>query len=119
LIVFELVLVMALVGGLIGLPLVVSVAPWEIVFGAGAGLIALGMLVGVPAGAYYHWLLYRALGPRAELGAGWWWRPTLRHGALAASDRRRVLRWFYVGAAGFLIAMVGCALFAIGAVRSL
>jgi hypothetical protein len=114
----ELVLVVALVGGLVGIPLVLSVAPWELVFGAGAGLIALGMLIGVPAGAYYHWLLYRAIAPRTTLGRSWWWRPTAWHGALAPSERPRVLRWFYIGAAGFLIAIAGCALFAVGAVRS-
>jgi hypothetical protein len=73
------------------------------------------MLIGVPAGAMYHLWLWRAVRPS---GHRWWLHPTGLHGQLSDSDRPAVMRWFKVGAAGFLLALVGCAMVAVGALRS-
>lgn len=75
-----------------------------------AGLLAAGFALGLPAGAGYHLLLARALGAAGRLERRWWLRPTSFHAALAAADRRRILRWFRAGAAGFLLVAAGCAL---------
>jgi len=76
---------------------------------SGAGVLAAGLLVGVAAGIVYHVALYRALLPLGILRPGWWWRPTSLHEHLAPAPRRRVMPWFYAGAAGFFVALAGCA----------
>lgn len=80
-----------------------------LLLGAGAVTVALGLLVGVAAGIVYHAVLFRALAPTGALPPGWWWRPTILHPRLTPAQRRRVLPWFYAGAAGFLVTLAGCA----------
>jgi hypothetical protein len=109
----ELGLVALLLGVLIAVPWALAVAPWELTLTCGTVLVALGLLVGVPASAVYHLLLSRALKP----GRLWWLHPTALHGQLDGAARPRVLRWFRVGAAAFGVAILGCALAAVGAVR--
>jgi hypothetical protein len=112
--VIELGVVVALFAGVIGAPALLAVAPWEITFGTGVALLALGMGVGVPASAYYHFRLWRALKP----GRLWWLHPTALHGGLGAADRPVVMRWFRIGAVMFGVAILGCLLAAVGAMRS-
>ena len=81
-----------------------------LLLGVGAGVTALGLLLGGIAGLAYHVALFRALSPRGLLQARWWWRPTSLHARLAPGERRRVLAWFYAGAAGFLVTLAGCAI---------
>ena len=76
---------------------------------AGACVTALGLIIGVAAGIVYHVALFRALSPLGILRPGWWWRPTILHGYLSPELRRRVMPWFHAGAAGFLVALAGCA----------
>ena len=111
----ELGLVALVVAGLVAVPALLAVVPWHVTFGAGASLVVLGMAIGVPAGALYHLQLYRALRPT---GVRWWLHPTGLHERLPAGSRGPVLRWFRVGAAGFILAILGCALVAVGALRS-
>jgi hypothetical protein len=87
-----------------------------VTFGIGVALVAFGLLVGLPASALYHVRLRRALGPQP--GSLWWLHPTRHHTELSKGARQRVLRWFGVGVAGFALALIGCALVAIGAFRS-
>ena len=96
----------------------VRLVPGDTVLLGGAALVALGMLVGVPTGLVYHVALYRALRPRGALPARWWVAPLKLHPRLEARDRRRVMPWFWLGAAGFLLTCLGCVLVAIGAFRS-
>jgi hypothetical protein len=79
-------------------------------FTAGAGAIALGMIGGVPAGLAYHFLLFRAMSRSGAAPNGWWWHPTAMHERLPEAARRSIMPWFRAGAAGFLLALVGCAL---------
>jgi hypothetical protein len=109
----ELGLVGLLLGILVAVPWVLAVAPWEVTFGCGVALVALGLIVGLPASALYHVRLRRALQP----ARGWWLHPTALHPRLDGGQRPRVLRWFRVGAAAFGVAILGCALVALGAVR--
>ena len=112
----ELGVVALVVAGLVAVPALLAVVPWDVTFGCGVALVALGMAVGVPAGALYHLQLYRALRPAP--GSRWWLHPTGLHGQLRDGQRGAVMRWFRIGALGFLLAIVGCAMVAVGALRS-
>ncbi|MDB4971250.1 MAG: hypothetical protein JWN44_6939 [Myxococcales bacterium] len=111
----ELGVVGLVVAALVAVPALFAVVPWEITFGLGVGLVALGMLVGVPAGAMYHLWLWRAVKPT---GRRWWLHPSGLHGQLGDANRGAVMRWFKLGAVGFVLAIVGCAMVAVGALRS-
>ena len=80
----------------------------------GLGLMAGGLVIGLPAGAWYHVALYRCLLARGEVPAGFIWQPTRYHAALTAEERRRVLPWFTAGALGFGLIILGCTIFAVG-----
>lgn len=111
----ELGVVALLLGGLIAVPALFAVVPWDVTFGLGVSLIALGMAIGVPAGALYHVQLFRAVRPTSRR---WWLHPTGLHDRLPDGMRGPVLRWFRIGAVGFVLAIVGCAMVAVGALRS-
>lgn len=81
--------------------------PWQTLFTAGAALIVIGFVVGVPTGVIYHVQLYRCLSPRGVLSKRWIWSPIENHVHLRAGDRPRVLPWCYVGAAGFVLIALG------------
>ena len=83
---------------------------WELIAITGAACTAVGLLVGVPAGVYYHVMLHRCLGPRALLPPRWWWSPVRYHRHLTDHERGRVMPWFYAGGAGFVLILVGAAL---------
>jgi hypothetical protein len=113
--VIELGVVALLVGGLVAVPALFAVVPWDVTFGLGVSLVALGMAIGVPAGAVYHLQLFRAVRPTE---ARWWLHPTGLHDRLPDGTRGVVMRWFRLGAIGFVLAIVGCAMVAVGALRS-
>jgi len=49
----------------------------------------------------------------------WWWvRPAALHPRLSAAARPRVMRWFVLGAVGFGLAILGCLLAGVGALRA-
>ncbi|MEM7411779.1 MAG: hypothetical protein AAF430_16230 [Myxococcota bacterium] len=77
---------------------------------AGAVCIGAGLLLGVPTGVVYHWRLAAVLRARECLPARWWLRPVSLHGRLLPGERRSVHRWFFLGGAGFLLTLLGCAL---------
>lgn len=113
----ELLFVLGLLGVLASVVVVGSVAP-EWVLYAGVALIAAGMLLGLPSSAWYHVLLRRALAVRGALPHRWWLHPVPLHATLDERTRGPVLRWFYVGAAFFGLAVLGCALVLISVVRA-
>jgi hypothetical protein len=108
-----LVIVLMLVGLVVG-PALLLLAPWHFTFATGVLLMAFGVVVGLPAAAYYHFRLWRALRP----GRLWWLNPTALHGQLSAADRPPVMRWFRVGAFMFGVILLGCLVTAAGAARS-
>lgn len=111
-------LVAAMLAGLLAVPALMTLLSWELLFGGGVALVGLGMLIGVPAGALYHVQLYRALAPAKLLSARWWLHPTDLHGSLPSAARPSVMRWFYLGALGFVLSIAGCLFVAVGALRS-
>jgi hypothetical protein len=83
---------------------------WQVIAIAGAACAAFGLLLGVPTGLYYHVRLHGELGARGVLPARWWWNPVPYHRHLQNAERARVMPWFYAGAAGFMLIVLGCGL---------
>jgi hypothetical protein len=113
---------LGLVGGLLALLVggaaAVTYLPWDILFGGGVVMGMVGVMVGVPAGAGYHVILYRVLRRSGPVPRVFWLHPTDFHKSVPDNEMRRVRRWFFVGGAGFALALLGAALIAIGAWRS-
>lgn len=107
-IVLGLVIMLVVVG-----TLVVSL-PWTAIVFAGAGLIAFGFVLGVPTGFYYHVALYKRLAPRKALPERWYWSPVRYHALLRDDERSSVLCWFYLGATGFTLIVLGGGVMALG-----
>lgn len=101
------------VGGCLGVVALFALPP---VLGiqVAVGCVAICFVVGAVAGLGYHVVLHRALAP---LPRGWWWSPTRLHERLDSDQRRRVMPWFVVGAAGFVGSLLGCAAFLSALVR--
>jgi ABC-type tungstate transport system substrate-binding protein len=74
---------------------------------AGAALVAGGLLFSVPFAVWYHVRLYRALQPRGELTRTWILNPTSFHSKLTLEERDSVLPWFYLGAFGWTVSVLG------------
>lgn len=115
----EILLVLAVLGSLGGGAALMQWASATQLLVAGAALLLAGLGFGVPAGLLYHVALHRALWSQGRLPPGWWLRPTRLHDELAAEDRFRVLAWCWIGAAGFLVTMLGCVVATLGAARLL
>ncbi len=106
---WEVLIAAAVVLALLGLSLVSALAPALGLLAGGAVLVLVGAMIGIPGGIAYHVALARVLGRRAALPPRWWLWPTSLHGALRPDERRVVMPWFYVGALGFALILVGAA----------
>lgn len=106
------VLTVLVVGGTLS---VAVTAEW--LMAAGLSAIAIGLVVGIPGGIYYHVQLRRALLRAAALPERWWLHPTRLHESLPAHERRTFMPWFLVGAAGWGLIILGAAIFALGLMR--
>ncbi len=73
----------------------------------GLVMLALGLLLGVPTGFWYHVLLYRILSPRIALPPKWWWAPVDLHPLLTEQELARLKPWFTIGGIGFVFSIVG------------
>lgn len=91
--------------GLVGLAGAI-VAPFLIVV-AGLAILAVGLLVGVPTGFWYHALLYRLVAAKQPLPRRWWLSPTDLHPQLTDAERRRITPWFRIGGVGFVLCVLG------------
>jgi hypothetical protein len=90
----------------------------EAILIVGAACIALGLVVGVPAGTYYHVKLYRCVAARGPVPRRFWFQPTQYHPELEPAEWRGVRPWFLLGAAGFLLIVVGCLVVGLGVMRA-
>ena len=77
------------------------------VLAIGAGCTMLGLVVGLPGSIGYHVALGRTLAGRGALPSRWWLNPTALHARLTPAERRVVMPWFYTGAAGFVVVVLG------------
>ncbi len=109
---------LALLGSLVGGAARMSRAPGGLLIGRGTRLNGFGLLLGVPTGVWYHVRLYRALRARGVVASLWWLSPGKHHGLLSKEELRPVMRPFYAGAVGFVLAVLGCVLFGYGALRA-
>lgn len=107
----ELTLVFLLVAGIFLVPWIIGLGiPASTLTTWGLALLAFGLLVGIPAGLYYHVVLYRILGPQGRLPPRWWLSPSTYHVHLEEEEARRIRRWFVLGGVGFLCCLAGGAL---------
>ncbi len=114
----ELTIALALVVALAGGTFVLAMVSWQSQIWGGLGLIAIGLVISLPAGFWYHVKLWRALSPRGALSPRWWLFPTRDHGNLTAAERPGVMLWFRIGAVFFGVALLGCALLLAGGLRA-
>jgi len=106
-----------LLAALGGCAAALAVAPDALLIG-GFWIAAAGLAFGVPTGFAYHLALRHSLRTAGRLPARWWLHPTALHGELPREDRARVLAWCAAGAAGFVVSVLGCALVALGTLRT-
>jgi hypothetical protein len=114
----EALLVVGVVGSLVLLGTLAVSLSLEALIVTGLGCMAAGLVLGLPAGAYYHVVLYRCLRAHGDVPDDFIWHPTRHHDALSAEERKRVLPWFAAGALGFGLIMLGCTIFALGFLRT-
>jgi hypothetical protein len=113
----EAALVFAVVGSLVVLGLMATLLPVESLLLSGACCILLGIVLGVPAGMFYHLKLYRWLAANGGVPRGFIWHPTRYHARLSPDAWKRVMPWFAAGAAGFVLIMLGCVIVALSVWR--
>ncbi|HKW86313.1 MAG TPA: hypothetical protein VJM82_04520 [Nitrospiraceae bacterium] len=73
----------------------------------GFWMLTVGLIIGVPAGLWYHVVLYRALAGRIMLPPKWWIEPVALHPQLAQEDMARIKPWFRLGGIGFALSLAG------------
>ncbi|MDP1769914.1 MAG: hypothetical protein Q8L74_14070 [Nitrospirota bacterium] len=110
----EFLLVLASLVGLCAIALATVVVTPQIMIELGLWVLAVGLLIGIPTGLWYHVTLYRQLAPRVTLPPRWWRDPVAWHAQLSPSDFRPVRPWFLLGAAGFVLCCLGGAAAIIG-----
>lgn len=91
--------------------------PWHILLVGGFVGIGLGLLLGIPTGFYYHVLLRRALLKDPPLPQLWWLHPTRFHDRVKSNETRRLFVYFYMGAAGFFLILIGAFITMLSVVR--
>jgi hypothetical protein len=94
-----------------------AVLPVDALWLSGAIAYAVGLLLGLPAGALYNLYLYRCLARRGGVPKDFVWRPVSHHGRLALDERRAMLPVFGVCAFGFALTMLGGTLCMLGLLR--
>ena len=103
---------------LLGCLLLLALPGIELQVVLGTVLTLVGLVGGGGAGIVYHLRLRAAL---VRLGAdtrGWLLAPVSRHDLLDERAKRRVLPWFRIGAAGFLVCLVGIGTIVVAVLRA-
>jgi len=103
----EFLLVLASLVGVVVIGFIAKVITPEIIIEFGLWILAGGLLIGIPAGLWYHVVLYRALKRRKTLPSWWWRRPVELHDRLTPTEFEPVRPWFVAGAVGFVLCCVG------------
>jgi len=76
----------------------------------GIALASVGLLLGVPAGCYYHFLLFKTKNSVNLKIKRWWVTPHQYHKYFPEEERKVLKKWFFVGALFFNIIIAGCIL---------
>jgi len=104
------VLLVLVVLALIALAMGVLLVPLKLLAITAGSLVAVGWLIGLPGGLYYHVALRRELLRVGPLPPRWYWNPVSHHERLDHAALRRLRPRFFVGGMGFLLIVAGCAL---------
>ena len=91
----------------LGLVFLNSFLSWEALVIVGSSLTAIGLLVGLPGGLFYHLKLRAELLSLGSPPQRWWLYPTDQHALLRTHQWRRVQPAFLAGAIGFAITILG------------
>lgn len=113
----EALVVFGVVIGLVLLGTLAVLVPVEALAIAGASCIAFGFVLGVPAGAYYHFVLYRCLAARGQVPSDFIWHPTRFHAQLDQAELQRIRPWFLAGALCFGMILLGSVIILFGCLR--
>ena len=84
----------------------------------GGIMTLVGLVGGGGAGLVYHLTLRRALLRLRASTKGWAWTPVSLHDALDDQGKGRVLPWFRLGAAGFVLCVAGLGLLVVASLRA-
>jgi len=103
----EATLVFAAVGALGLLLLLASALTAPVLIMLAIGLMALGIVVGVPTGLWYHVMLYRIVAAKVPVPGRWWLAPTALHVHLTDAETRRIRLWYRLGGIGFVLSIAG------------
>jgi hypothetical protein len=114
----EALIVLAVVGLLLLLGLMAAVLTLEALVMVGVVCVAIGVVFGVPAGAYYHLRLYRCLAARGGVPRDFFWHPTRYHADVSPIESRTFMPWFVAGAVGFVLILLGCSIVMLGVLRA-
>jgi hypothetical protein len=74
---------------------------------AGIGLLGIGLAVGLPAGLWYHVILYRFVSPKIRVPRAWWLSPLALHRHLTDAERHSIALWYRIGGLGFALSVAG------------
>jgi hypothetical protein len=101
--VFEVLIAVAIVAALV----VAAMIPPIVLLWISVTIGTIGAGLGLTSGVVYHALLWQALRIEGHGTKGMWLRPHHLHGKLSEVRRRPVQRWFWAGAVGFGLTMLG------------
>lgn len=103
----ELLLVLGSLVGFCAIALITVLVTPQIMIELGLWVLAVGLLIGIPTGLWYHVVLYKQLAPRTTLPLRWWRAPVELHPLLTPHEFSRVKPWFVAGAVGFVLCCLG------------
>ena len=113
----ESLIVIIILAGLLGVTVTFSYVPPIPLMIVGGVLTFFGLIGGVGGGVLYHLRLWEQLRQLDDPPSDWLLHPTRTHDLIAADRWPRIRPWYYLGAVGFGVIVLGCLMAAIGAMR--
>jgi hypothetical protein len=107
---FEIVIVVMLVGLLLLLAVATSLSSWTSLVTLGLSLAFAGLALSLPFGITYHLRLREGLVRCGQLKPRWWLSPTALHKDLDEEGQGRIALPFRLGAAACGLSFLGCVL---------
>lgn len=100
--------------------LVSAYCRWAELLRLGIATLTFGAVISCLAGIFYHFRLAQTMACRQKRVPSWWWSPTRLHDHLTPQEALLVLPWFWAGATGFILVVLGAvwALLAISVVKN-